>query len=59
VLGFTLDTAGSPNSVAVSRGLVAVAGEADLKTDPDSVELYDAGSGRLSTSVTVLPLPLP
>jgi len=39
---------GGPNSVAVSkRGVVAVAVEANAKTDPGTVELFDTAGERL------------
>lgn len=54
----TIDTAGSgsPNSVAVRDGLVAIAIESDPKTDPGHVAFYDT-SGRLIKAVQVGALP--
>jgi hypothetical protein len=54
----TIDTSalGSPNSVAVSRGLVAVAIESKPKTDPGHVALYKT-NGDPITSVRVGALP--
>ncbi len=47
---------GSPNSVAVSRGIVAVAIEADPKTVPGRIGFYTL-DGRLLTTVKVGALP--
>jgi hypothetical protein len=54
----TIDTSalGSPNSVDVHDGLVAVAIQADPKTDPGHVAFYKV-SGELITSVEVGALP--
>ena len=49
-------TGGNPNSVAVHRGLVAVAVEAAVKTDPGSVKFYDT-DGTLLKTLTVGALP--
>lgn len=38
---------GGPNSVAVSNGIVAVAVQADIKTDPGSVVLFDTNGNYL------------
>ncbi len=47
---------GSPNSVAVANGIVAVAVAAAVDTDPGSVLFYDANGALLnSVSVGVLP----
>jgi hypothetical protein len=48
---------GSPNSVAVSKGVVAVAVEAPTKTDPGVVRFYDADGDTLHPGVTVGALP--
>jgi hypothetical protein len=47
---------GSPNSVAIHKGLVAVAVEASVKTDPGAVEFYDI-DGTLLKRLTVGALP--
>lgn len=47
----------SPNSVAVHDGVVAVAIEAAVKTDPGTLGLFDAKDGSLLASVTVGALP--
>jgi len=47
---------GGPNSVAVKNGIVAVAVQAVVKTDPGSVVFFDA-SGSLLGQVTVGALP--
>lgn len=52
----TVALAGGPNSVAVSRGVVAVAVEAADKTDPGSVELFDVDGNPLK-SIPVGALP--
>ncbi|MBM6404862.1 choice-of-anchor I family protein [Phycicoccus sp. CSK15P-2] len=52
----TLDTPGA-NSVAVHRGLVAVAEEADDKTAPGSLAFFDARTGAERGRVTVGALP--
>ncbi|MET0535921.1 MAG: choice-of-anchor I family protein [Steroidobacter sp.] len=54
----TIDTSefGAPNSVAVSRGVVAVAIESRPKTDAGHVAFYDA-SGKLIKAVKVGALP--
>ncbi len=49
--------AGVPNSVAVRAGVVAVAANAAVKTDPGTVHFYDAGTLNLVASVTVGALP--
>jgi DNA-binding beta-propeller fold protein YncE len=48
--------AGTPNSVAVHKGLVAVAVEAPVKTDPGAVEFYDT-DGNLLKRVAAGALP--
>jgi hypothetical protein len=48
---------GSPNSVAVDKGVVAVAVEAAVKTDPGTVRFYDADGTSLGDGVTVGALP--
>lgn len=45
------------NSVATSRGLVAIAIQAHTKTDPGTVAFYDAATLQLLSSVTVGALP--
>lgn len=54
----TIDTStfGSPNSVAVSRGIIAVAIESRPKTDPGHVAFYTS-SGELIKAVKVGALP--
>ncbi|MER5421618.1 choice-of-anchor I family protein [Streptosporangium roseum] len=52
----TLATPGA-NSVAVRRGLVAVAQQAAVKTDPGTVAFFDAGTGRKVKEVAVGALP--
>ena len=47
---------GSPNSVAVNDGLVAIAIQADDKVSPGKVGFYTTG-GKLLTTVTVGSLP--
>ncbi|MEZ4921313.1 MAG: hypothetical protein R2792_19595 [Saprospiraceae bacterium] len=47
---------GGPNSVAVANGLVAVAVENEVKTDPGSVLFFDT-DGTFITSVQVGALP--
>ncbi len=53
---FTIPTGGQPNSVAVREGVVAVAVQAAVKTDPGQVKFYDT-AGSLLSSVTVGALP--
>jgi DNA-binding beta-propeller fold protein YncE len=48
---------GSPTSVAVSNGVVAVAVAAPTKTDPGSVRFFDSGGTPLNAGVTVGALP--
>lgn len=45
------------NSVAVHNGVLAVAQQAQPKTDPGTVAFFDAGSGRKLREVTVGALP--
>ncbi len=54
----TINTAslGSPNSVAVRNGIVAVAIESDPKTDPGHVAFYDI-NGKLIKAVQAGALP--
>lgn len=54
----TIDTAklGSPNSVAVRDGVVAVAIESDPKTDPGHIAFYDS-NGKLIKAVKAGALP--
>ncbi len=47
---------GGPNSVAVKNGIVAVAVEAAVKTDPGTVQFYNA-NGAIQNTVTVGALP--
>jgi len=56
VLAFTIIPGGKPNSVAVRGGIVAVAVENAIKTDPGQVKLYDT-NGILLSSVNVGALP--
>jgi len=56
VLVQTVPLGGKPNSVAVRRGIVAVALEGAQKTDPGSVKLFNA-SGALLNQLTVGALP--
>lgn len=50
-------TNGSPNSVAVHDGLLAVAVEASPKQLPGSIKVYDTDSQQLTASYTVGALP--
>ncbi|MEI2776745.1 MAG: hypothetical protein V9G19_12415 [Tetrasphaera sp.] len=54
-----LDSIAAPgaNSVAVNAGLVAIAQQSDLKTDPGVVAFYDAGSYAERGRVSVGALP--
>ena len=56
VLAFTISLGGRPNSVAIDEGVVAVAVENAIKTDPGQVEFFDTHGTPLS-SVTVGALP--
>jgi len=56
VLEFTIPLGGRPNSVALHRGVVAVAVENAIKTDPGFVKFFDT-SGILLSTVTVGALP--
>ena len=56
VLVQSIPLGGKPNSVAVSRGVVAVALEGTVKTDPGSVKFFST-SGMLLNHLTVGPLP--
>jgi DNA-binding beta-propeller fold protein YncE len=56
VLVQTVPLGGKPNSVAVSKGVVAVALEGAQKTDPGSVKFFNA-SGMLLNQLTVGALP--
>ncbi|MCS6286565.1 MAG: choice-of-anchor I family protein [Nitrospira sp.] len=56
VLVQTVPLGGKPNSVAVRRGIVAVALEGAQKTDPGSVKLFNV-SGALLNQLTVGALP--
>jgi hypothetical protein len=56
VLAFTIPVGGRPNSVAIHEGVVAVAIENAIKTDPGFVQLFDTNGTPLST-VTVGALP--
>ena len=53
----TIVTSGQPNSVAVFDGVVAVAVQAAVKTDPGLVQFFRAGSLALINQVTVGALP--
>lgn len=58
VLAGTISVApGSPNSVAVDKGIVAVAVEAPTKTDPGSVRFFDTDGIETHPGVTVGALP--
>ena len=48
---------GSPNSVAVDKGVVAVAVEAPIKTDPGAVRFFDTNGSAMHPGVTVGALP--
>lgn len=48
---------GTANSIAVSNGVVAVAVEAAVVTDPGTVAFFDTADGSLLSSVTVGSLP--
>lgn len=56
VLVQSIPLGGKPNSVAVSRGVVAVALEGTVKTDPGSVKLFST-TGMLLNQLTVGALP--
>ena len=56
VLAFTIALGGRPNSVAIHKGVVAVAVENAVKTDPGFVKFFDT-SGILLNSLTVGALP--
>jgi 2',3'-cyclic-nucleotide 2'-phosphodiesterase / 3'-nucleotidase / 5'-nucleotidase len=56
VLVQAIPLGGKPNSVAVSRGVVAVALEGTVKTDPGSVKLFST-NGMLLNQLTVGALP--
>ena len=56
VLAQTVPLGGKPNSVAVRRGIVAVALEGAQKTDPGSVKFFDA-SGAFLNQLSVGALP--
>jgi hypothetical protein len=53
----SIATAGQPNSVAVHDGVVAIAVQAAVKTEPGLVQFYDASSLALLNQVTVGALP--
>ena len=54
----TLPTTGSPNSVAVHAGMVAVSSTAPTtRTDPGSVQFFESVSGMLLGAVTVGAVP--
>ena len=53
---FTIPLGGRPNSVALYKGVVAVAVENAIKTDPGQVQFFDT-DGALLSSVTVGALP--
>lgn len=57
VLVGSIATAGQPNSVAVQGGVVAIAVQALVKTDPGLVQFYDASSLAFLNQVTVGALP--
>jgi uncharacterized repeat protein (TIGR01451 family) len=56
VLAFTIPLGGRPNSVAFHKGIVAVAVENAIKTDPGEVKFFDT-NGTLLSSVIVGALP--
>ena len=56
VLAFTIPLGGRPNSVAIHEGIVAVAVENAVKTDPGFVKFFDT-NGTLLSTVTVGVLP--
>ena len=56
VLAFTIALGGRPNSVAFHKGVVAVAVENAIKTNPGQVEFFDTDGNHLNT-VTVGALP--
>ena len=56
VLAFTIPLGGRPNSVALRDGIVAVAVENAIKTDPGVVKFFDT-NGTLLSSVTAGTLP--
>jgi hypothetical protein len=56
VLAFTISLGGRPNSVAINDGIIAVAVENAVKTDPGFVKFFDA-NGTLLSLVTVGALP--
>jgi Choice-of-anchor I domain len=56
VLAFQIPLGGRPNSVAIHKGVVAVAIENAVKTDPGLVQFFDT-SGILLSTVTVGALP--
>ena len=55
-LTFTIPLGGRPNSVAIHQGIIAVAVENAVKTDPGFVKFFDTNGTPLST-VTVGALP--
>ena len=55
-LTFTIPVGGRPNSVAINRGIIAVAVENAVKTDPGFVKFFDT-SGNLLNTLTVGALP--
>jgi hypothetical protein len=55
-LTFTIPLGGRPNSVAIHQGIIAVAVENTVKTDPGFVKFFDTNGTPLST-VTVGALP--
>ena len=55
-----IDLGGTPNSVAIKQGVVAIAVEGNIKTDPGTVKLFNANSALSSPvlhSVSVGSLP--
>ncbi|HEV8722893.1 MAG TPA: choice-of-anchor I family protein [Candidatus Binatia bacterium] len=56
VLAFTIPLGGRPNSVAIHEGVIAVAVENAIKTDPGFLKFFDI-DGTLLSSLTVGALP--
>ena len=56
-VGTLANLGGTPNSVAVREGTVAVAVTAPIKTDPGTVQFYNAATLQLLSLVTVGSLP--
>jgi uncharacterized protein len=56
VLAFTIPLGGRPNSIAIHKGVLAVAVENAIKTDPGFVKFFDT-EGTLLNTITVGALP--